>query len=126
MFGFIKRKCTAETLGTIVKKRWNGNLWFITVEYFVEGQSYIVKEQLTYKVEKKYKVGKVPVGMHSTSALKSIDINASVRVKYNPNKPKQSYLPDIRTSFGIEMVFDNEWVIDYSASKKNHISHRCS
>lgn len=22
MFGFIKRKCTAETLGTIVKKRW--------------------------------------------------------------------------------------------------------
>ena len=26
MFGFIKRKCTAETLGTIVKKRWNGNL----------------------------------------------------------------------------------------------------
>ena len=94
MFGFIKRKCTAETLGTIVKKRWNGNLWFITVEYFVEGQSYIVKEQLTYKVEKKYKVGKVPVGMHSTSALKSIDINASVRVKYNPNKPKQSYLPD--------------------------------
>ena len=50
--------------------------------------------QLTYHVEKKYKVGKVPVGMHSTSALKSIDINASVRVKYNPNKPKQSYLPD--------------------------------
>ena len=49
------------------------------------------KEQLTYHVEKKYKVGKVPVGMHSTSALKSIDINASVRVKYNPNKPKQSY-----------------------------------
>lgn len=77
MFGFIKRKCTAETFGTIVKKRWNGNLWFITVEYFVEGQSYIVKEQLTYHVEKKYKVGKVPVGMHSTSALKSIDINAA-------------------------------------------------
>ena len=46
MFGFIKRKCTAETLGTIVKKRWNGNLWFITVEYFVEGQSYIVKAHL--------------------------------------------------------------------------------
>ena len=56
MFGFIKRKCTAETLGTIVKKRWNGNLWFITVEYFVEGQSYIVKEQLTYHVEKKIKL----------------------------------------------------------------------
>ena len=85
MFGFIKRKCTAETLGTIVKKRWNGNLWFITVEYFVEGQSYIVKEQLTYHVEKKYKVGKVPVGMHSTSALKSIDINASVRVNPKSN-----------------------------------------
>ncbi len=56
MFGFIKRKCTAETLGTIVKKRWNGNLWFITVEYFVEGQSYIVKEQLTYHVEKNIKL----------------------------------------------------------------------
>lgn len=56
MFGFIKRKCTAETLGTIVKKRWNGNLWFITVEYFVEGQSYIVKEQLTYHVRKNIKL----------------------------------------------------------------------
>lgn len=56
MFGFIKRKCTAETFGTIVKKRWNGNLWFITVEYFVEGQSYIVKEQLTYHVEKNIKL----------------------------------------------------------------------
>ena len=27
--------------------------------------------------------------MHSTSALKSIDINASVRVKYNPNNPSE-------------------------------------
>lgn len=94
MFGFIKKKCTAETIGTIVKKRWNGDLWFITATYSVEGKVYTVKEQLTYHVEKKYEVGKVPVGIHSSSALENIDIGASVRVKYNPNKPKQSYMPD--------------------------------
>lgn len=64
-------------------------------EYF-RGRTIIYRQRAAhlFMFEKKYKVGKVPVGMHSTSALKSIDINASVRVKYNPNKPKQSYLPD--------------------------------
>ena len=94
MFGFIKKNCIAETTGTIIKKRWNGDLWFITAEYFVGGRSYIVKEQLTYHVEKKYKMGKLPIGIHSKSALENIDIGASVRVLYNPDKPKQSYLPD--------------------------------
>ena len=94
MLGFIKKKCTAETIGTIIKKRWNGELWFITAEYFVDGRSYTVKEQLTYHVDKKYEVGKIPIGIHSVSALENIDIGANVRVLYNPDKPKQSYLPD--------------------------------
>ena len=94
MFGFVKKRCTAETTGTIIRKRWNGDLWFITAEYFADGQLYTVKEQLTYRVERKYKVGKVPIGVHSVSALENTDVGASVRVLYNPNKPKQSYLPD--------------------------------
>ncbi len=32
MFKCNKNKCTKETVGVIVKKRWNGDLWFITVE----------------------------------------------------------------------------------------------
>lgn len=94
MFKFNKKKCTAETVGIIKKKRWNGKLWFITAEYTVDGESYVVKEQLTYHVTKKYEVRKVPVGFHSSSALENTDVGANVRVNYNPNKPKQSYLPD--------------------------------
>jgi hypothetical protein len=94
MFGFNKKKCIEETSGIIKKKKWNGDVWFITVEYTVDGKMYTVKEQLTYHITNKYKVGKVTVGCHSSSAIENIDIGASVRVNYNPNKPKQSYLPD--------------------------------
>ena len=36
----LKKKCTAETTGIIAKKKWNGDLWFLTVEYIVNGKKY--------------------------------------------------------------------------------------
>lgn len=94
MFKYNKIKCTEETVGIIKKKRWNGDLWFLTVEYAVDGKEYTVKEQLTYHVEGKHKVAGIPIGFHSSSAIENIEIGATVRVKYNPNNPKQSFLPD--------------------------------
>lgn len=94
MFSFNKKKCTEETIGFIVKKKWNGNVWFLTVEYVVNGTVYKVKEQLTYHVTKKYYIGKIPVGMHSCAAIENTEVGTGIRVRYNPNKPKQSFLPD--------------------------------
>lgn len=94
MFGFNKKKCTEETVGYIKKKKWNGDLWFLTVEYTVNGIVYSVKEQLTYHVTKKHSIGDIPVGFHASSAIQNIEVGESIRVKYNPNKPKQSYLSD--------------------------------
>ena len=94
MFVFNKKKCTEETIGFIKKKRWNGDLWFLTVEYSVDGKTYIVKEQLTYHITKKHKIGSIPVGAHASSTIENIAVGASIRVRYNPNKPKQSYLPE--------------------------------
>ena len=61
---------------------------------FVNGKFYTCKEQLTYHIDKKHMVGKLPVGVHSISALVSIENGADVRVFYNPDRPKKSYLPD--------------------------------
>lgn len=94
MFGIYKKKCTSETKGMLIKKRWDGDVWFLSVEYVVNGQKYICKEQLRYKKIKNYEVASIPVGFKMCASLESIDIGAHVRVCYNPDKPKKSYLPD--------------------------------
>lgn len=66
----------------------------LTVEYSVDGNIYKVKEQLTYHVTKVHKIGKLPIGHHSSAAIENISVGEKVRVKYNPNKPKKGYLPD--------------------------------
>ena len=81
-------------MGKIVKARWDGELWFITAQYHVDGGSYERTEQLTYKVVNVHKIGKVPVGMQSTYALDDISEGAPVNIRYNPDKPRQSYFPD--------------------------------
>ena len=43
---------------------------------------------------KKHKIGSIPVGVHASSTIENIEVGASIRVRYNPNKPKQSYLPE--------------------------------
>ena len=94
MFLLHKDRCTQETTGKLIKRRWNGNVWFLTVEYTVDGRQYTCTEQLRYQITKKYKVGAVPVGHHATASLEHIEVGTEVRVMYNPNKPKKSYLPD--------------------------------
>lgn len=94
MLKMLKKKCTAETTGIITKKKWNGDLWFLTVEYIVDGKKYRRKEQLTYHVTRKHSVGRVTVGFHANAAIENFAIGAEVKVRYDPNKPKRSYLPE--------------------------------
>ena len=90
MLKILKKRCTAETIGVITKKKWNGDLWFLTVEYIINGKKYRRKEQLTYHVTQKHSVGR----FHANAAIENFAIGAEVRVRYDPNKPKRSYLPE--------------------------------
>ena len=56
-----KKKCTEDTIGVIKKKRWNGDVWFLTVEYTVNGKIYNLKEQLKFQVTREHKIGNVPI-----------------------------------------------------------------
>ena len=89
-----KSKCTAETSGKVIKRKWNGNVWFLKVEYAVEGKTYIITEQLKYKKVQTYDVMNVPVGMKSRLSMGDVKEGDSVKVKYNPQKPKKAYMPD--------------------------------
>ncbi len=94
MFKFQKKKCTNETMGKVMKKRWNGNVWFLTAEYLVEGKPYRRTEQLRYQKVTTHKIANIPIGMASRAPLGNLTEGDPVRVKYNPQKPKKAYLPD--------------------------------
>lgn len=94
MFKFQKKKCTESVVGKIIKARWDGELWFITAEYTVNGSVYKRTEQLTYKVVDVKKVGRLPVGYQATYALDNISEGAPINILYNPAKPKQSYFSE--------------------------------
>ena len=94
MFRFQKKACTKETMGTVVKKRYNGDTWFLTVSYTVEGVPYKRTEQLRYRPVKTYRAIGIPVGMRSSASLGHVQVGDAVRVCYNPQKHKRAYLPD--------------------------------
>lgn len=94
MFRFQKKKCTQQTEGVIIKKRWNGQVWFATAAYTVDGVEYQRTEQVTYHSTKVHKLGVLPVGGRWKIALESIDEGTPIKVNYNPAKPKQSYFPE--------------------------------
>ena len=91
---FEEKKCTQETIGNLVKKQWNGDTWILTVEYEVSGKKYKVKEEFSRKILST--IGRISVGYHSVKNMKDLKAGAEFVVMYNPNKPKQSYLPDIQ------------------------------
>lgn len=94
LFKFQRAKCTAETTGTVIRKRWNGDVWFLKVEYTVDGETYLFSEQLRYRKVKTHKVMGLPVGMRSTAPMGDVEEGDTVLVRYDPSKPKRAYLPD--------------------------------
>lgn len=94
MFMFQKRKCTQETVGTVIKKRWNGEVWFLTAEYIVDQKTYKKTEQMRYQKIKTYKIMNLPIGVKSQAPLGKLEKGDPVRIRYNPQNPKKSYMPD--------------------------------
>lgn len=64
------------------------------MEYTVDGETYKIREQMTYHITKVYKIGRLPIGFQSSAAIQNSEVGENVRVKYNPNKPKKGYLLD--------------------------------
>lgn len=94
MFKFQKKKCTTEITGKVIKKRWNGNVWFLTAEYMIDVKAYQRTEQLRYQKVRTYKVAGIAVGMESKAPLGDLKEGDSVLIRYNPQKPKKAYMPD--------------------------------
>ncbi len=49
---------------------------------------------MRYQKENIHKIGKIPIGMRSSAPLGALKEGDSVKIKYNPQKPKQAYMPD--------------------------------
>ncbi len=94
MFSFTKKKCTQQTVGTLLKRKRSTNTWHLIVEYHVDGRRYICREQMKFQIQKTYKIRCLPVGFQAVSALQNAEVGSDIRVMYNPKKPYKSYLPD--------------------------------
>lgn len=94
MFQFQKGKCTEETNGIVIRKRWDGEVWFLKAEYVVDGKTYTRTEQLRYKKVKTYALGNIPAGTKAVASIGELEVGDSVRIKYNPKKPQKAYMPD--------------------------------
>ena len=96
-----KNNCTEICKG-IIKEVKNHGIDYaptITVEYIVNRNSYELKEILVNKPYEKIKLGFIPIG-YKTKSLIEIKTGVQtiagneVRVKYNPNNPREAYLLD--------------------------------
>lgn len=94
MFKSKKEKCTHETVGEVIKRRWDGETWFLTVQYIVVGRIYHVKEQVRCPITKVHRAFNASIGITSKTSLENLDVGDPVLVRYDPLKPRKSYLPD--------------------------------
>lgn len=90
-----RKKCTAETFGTIVKvERKSMEMpTMITVEYIVEEATYTVKESIKLKSEI-IKVGFLPIGQRKTPRMPDITVGHRAMICYNPDRPEMAYIKE--------------------------------
>ena len=96
MFGWKKKRCTAETTGTVTRVRRHSGTRFVTVAYRVDGIDYARTEQMTYRKEEVYRLGPLPVGARYALMLGPVEPGDPVLVRYDPRAPRRSYLPGNR------------------------------
>ena len=95
MFKRNRKKCTMETIGTIIDTKYKGADYptILTVQYTVNNEKYIIKETAKMKSSAIY-AGKLCVGQKKCPKIGDITLNTKVKVMYNPNKPSMAYLAD--------------------------------
>ena len=95
MFQFQRKKCTQQTTGVVIEKRWNGDVWYIGAKYVVDGKTYKRSEEVRYvfKNQKKH-TRHVPASTEAIAKLGGVQEGDLIKVNYNPDKPKLSYFPE--------------------------------
>lgn len=95
------KKCNKECLGTIKELKIKGLDYptKITVEYIVDGKTYILKENLIMKPYKKNYLWFIPIGYKTKSLIElrtgaKAVVGNSVKVKYEDSDPNNAYLVD--------------------------------
>ena len=86
-----KKRCTAETDGTVMNIQGKGSegLTVITVEYEVKNQKYQIKLKSTV-----IRIGFLPIGQRKTPRMPNTFIGGKAVVLYNPENPQEAYLRD--------------------------------
>lgn len=92
MFQFLKKQCTEKIKGTLIEKRWNGDVWYLKAKYVVDGKSYTCSEELRYIMKDKKQRRRN--GVEATANLGNIHEGEPVWIQYNPKHPSQSFMPE--------------------------------
>lgn len=92
MFDFQRKKCTGEVQGTVTKMFYGTESGSprVTVEYLVDGNKYVIKENISRSMEK-ITIGRIPIGVRKTAKVHT-NVGESILVLYNPDKPKMAYI----------------------------------
>ena len=88
-----KELCTSEIVGHIRNTKMRGSEFptSISVEYYVNGQMYVITETIKYE-RKPIKIGKIALGQKRVPKIGSIKNDSPTLVAYNPNNPQEAYL----------------------------------
>ncbi len=96
-----KKKCTETCKGIIkdIKLRGANCSRVLLIQYKVNNIQYEIKENEVMKPYEKIKLGFIPIGYKSKSLIEiktgiQTIVGNEVTVKYNPENPKEAYLPD--------------------------------
>ena len=89
-----RRLCTKETEGVITQVKFRGgdNPTSVEVEYSVGETVFRLRDTVKYRSEW-IRIGRFPVGQRKIPKIRPAAGNC-VRVRYNPEKPGQAYLPE--------------------------------
>ena len=88
-----KKRCTAETDGTVMNIQGNGSqgLTVITVEYEVKNQKYQIKESIKLK-STVIRIGFLPIGQRKTPRMPNTFIGGKAVDKKNTEKTQKEYI----------------------------------
>lgn len=88
-----KVNCTQTVDGRVKELKVKGQDFptMISVEYQVDGSSYVVTESLKFKSES-IKLGFLPIGQKRVPVMGNTTIGSPSTVSYNPSNPAESFI----------------------------------
>lgn len=88
-----RKRCTQVVEGVVtnLKSRGLDSPTVISVEYQVDGKSYIVKESIKLRNET-IKIGFLPIGQRGVPRMGDTTVGSAASINYNPSNPTEAYI----------------------------------